>query len=547
VIPAGDAADGAAAECGQLLTLGMDGMVAVWDARAGLAGGGEGRRGGGGAPAGVAAAAGGGGKADEDGLLSSVLVPGARDAGIRSPEAVTVWAPLYRALPKTERAYGMGVVAAALSEAAPTDPLLVLYSAGVLAAVDWAPDRDASGCDEWAALAEAGGGGGEGGEGGEGGAGGGAGGGGGRSKGSSRVLWATPEESVPEPVDVLRHPSRGDVFLVVCAGGWTLWRAHTRQPLLHSPPAPASYTAGAWSPSREPVFFLTRADGKVEAWDLLDSLSRPTVPPLAVASSPLASARFRPPVGGDKAQLLAVGDAKGALHVLEVPVVLRTPHGANEGALLTALVERERARVNFTLGRARKLAAEKNARDAREAAAKAAADAQAQKMEQELQCAWRRQPRRAPPHFLGPPFRGFLFTGPPHPPSPPAAALKSLFMDTDPNAAARLTYKDVQARKKAAAIAAAEVQFEVLQQQIMEQLGITAGDIVEVPFTPAAAAVAAVAGAAPPSPGGGAVWPGMAPVAFGRGGAPGKVDVAVPAAKKAPPAAPAAATGKGRK
>ncbi len=105
-----------------------------------------------------------------------------------------------------------------------------------------------------------------------------------------------------------------------------------------------------------------------------------------------------------------------------------------------------------------------------------------------------------------------------------------MLQDTDPAAAASLTYKQVEQRKKRAAMAAAEVQYEALQALLMEQLGIKESDIVEAPDVPAP----------PAAPGAGTG------VAFLRGGAPGKAGAAPAAAKKAPPAA-AAPAAKGRK
>ncbi len=114
-------------------------------------------------------------------------------------------------------------------------------------------------------------------------------------------------------------------------------------------------------------------------------------------------------------------------------------------------------------------------------------------------------------HALTPPPSG----------SPFPAALKGALQETDPAAAAALTYRQVEERKKKAAMAAAEVHYEALQALIMEQLGIKEGDIVEpTAAEPATAAPAAGSG-----------------VAFGRGG----VEKAVaPASKKVVPPLPAA-------
>ena len=266
---------------------------------------------------------------------------------------------------------------------------------------------------------------------------------------------------------------------------------------------------------------MGRGDGALETWDLLDSLSRPTVPPLAVASAPLSSISFRP-VSTDpasaKQQLIAVGDGKGSLHIMEVPDALRVASAGNEGALLSALVERECGRVSFTLGRAAKLETEKQARDARLANEAAIREVEVQRVESEFLCAWHWLLLTNPPALLFLLFvaqRGtssftrsslhFLFLLP--------AALKGSLHEADPAAAAALTHADLAVRKKKAAMAAAEAQYQALQATIMEQLGLKESDIAEVAPAPAAAA--------PPSPG-------AKSVAFGRTGAASEKAPAAP-------------------
>ncbi len=71
--------------------------------------------------------------------------------------------------------------------------------------------------------------------------------------------------------DVKRSPFFQDTVLSV--GGWSLhiWKEGTKVPVL-SYYAPVYLISACWSPTRPSVFFLARADGKIEIWDLLDKL-----------------------------------------------------------------------------------------------------------------------------------------------------------------------------------------------------------------------------------------------------------------------------------
>ncbi|VDN32024.1 unnamed protein product [Dibothriocephalus latus] len=73
-------------------------------------------------------------------------------------------------------------------------------------------------------------------------------------------------------------------------------------------------TGGCWSPTRPSVFFVLRADGTLESWDLLDKTHEPALMQ-NVSASALTSIAIK--VEGKK-QLMAVGDMHGALRVLIV-------------------------------------------------------------------------------------------------------------------------------------------------------------------------------------------------------------------------------------
>ena len=77
-------------------------------------------------------------------------------------------------------------------------------------------------------------------------------------------------------------------------------------------------------------------NGSIDIWDFQDSSNHPSFTP-AVASTPLTSLEFRLP-RLSKRQHLAVGDAKGSLHVLDIPQNLRKGP-SNEAVRLVALSE----------------------------------------------------------------------------------------------------------------------------------------------------------------------------------------------------------------
>ena len=203
-----------------------------------------------------------------------------------------MWTPQYRVALKKPNGAAVAIASALYDATTPSAPLVVLTAQGALAAVDWAPAGDGTGMQEWRNLA-------------------------GDAGDDSRILWTTPDEALPEPISLSRHPSITDAFLVVCAGSWSVWRAGSAAPLLVSPPSVADYSVGAWSPTRPGILFIGRVDGVLESWDVLDSLSRPTSPPVAIVSSRLTSFTFRS--GSPTKQLLAVGDSNGVLHIVDIP------------------------------------------------------------------------------------------------------------------------------------------------------------------------------------------------------------------------------------
>lgn len=138
------------------------------------------------------------------------------------------------------------------------------------------------------------------------------------------------------------------------------------------------------------VVIIGRADGRLEAWDLLDRSHQAAmvapVAPCALASlapSPAASASS----GRAAPQVLAVGDAAGTLRLLELPRALRR-RGHAEVKAMGALLAREQERLAEVLRRAEARAAEARAvADRQRAEAAAAAQGAARRQQQEAAAA----------------------------------------------------------------------------------------------------------------------------------------------------------------
>jgi hypothetical protein len=497
----------------QFMSVAGDGMVAVWDlrfrerelARLGAKSGGGAKkpppRGKGGAAAQVV----------DDGpeMLESALVPGA--TAVLAPPPDVLWLPAYKVLLK------LGVQPFAICavswppEAHPADPLLLGSEGGLLAAADWAPVGEGTHRDVWtrmdeAASAPAKGKGGKGGDDDDDKPAGGGGGGAGKD-GGSRMLWCSTEADRPA-VCVRRHPTVAGVFLVVTDFSFAIWRAGTPGALFVSATSPAAHTVGMWSPSRPGVVVLGRADGTLDCWDLLDNTAKPVVS-FALVSVPITSLQFRTQyttaAGQKDKQLAAVGDSKGSLHILAVPHALKRGP-ANEAAQLSALLDREAERAAYGAVRAGVQEAEKAKKVARAAAAATAREAQLQKQDAELQAA------------------------------------KAALVEKDAAAAAKLDFPALEARKQAAARAAAEAAFRALQEAVMNELKVSEDEI--VPLAALAAQEAAESGKA--AAGSGTVTVGSSASATPAETRKPSVADAGAAAGKATAAA-AAAAGKGGK
>ncbi|XP_041359893.1 dynein intermediate chain 3, axonemal-like isoform X2 [Gigantopelta aegis] len=151
------------------------------------------------------------------------------------------------------------------------------------------------------------------------------------------------------PVSVLqRSPFFKDVLLVI--GGWTfsLWKEGvTSGPILTCAANPVKLTSGHWSPTRPGVFYVAKADGSIDIWDLLDKTHEPA---LTQSVSTASITTVYPFQVTHKQHLLAVGDTFGTLHILEIPWSLKHPT-PNEYNSFANYIEREVKRRAFVVMR----------------------------------------------------------------------------------------------------------------------------------------------------------------------------------------------------
>ncbi|KAJ3169656.1 WD repeat-containing protein 63 [Geranomyces variabilis] len=152
--------------------------------------------------------------------------------------------------------------------------------------------------------------------------------------------------------DLHRSPFFPDILLSV--GGWSfhIWREGvTTGPLLSAAPSSAYVICGRWSPTRPGVFYISKYDGSVEVWDLLDRSHSPSsVQNISGTAISYMAIRQYPGKSLAHNQFIAAGDDEGTLHILEVPRNLTKP-SKNEKAFVRGFFDREVRRLGYGKGR----------------------------------------------------------------------------------------------------------------------------------------------------------------------------------------------------
>jgi dynein intermediate chain 2 len=136
---------------------------------------------------------------------------------------------------------------------------------------------------------------------------------------------------------VKRNPFHTKFFLTV--GDWCtkMWMEELKGPLLQTPYYPSFLSAASWSPTRPGVFFLCRADGRLDTWDYYYRMNEASLSQ-KVTDSALTSLSVQN--GG---QFAAVGDSEGVITLLQLCDGLVQPM-PNEKNMIGQLFEREQKR-----------------------------------------------------------------------------------------------------------------------------------------------------------------------------------------------------------
>ncbi|CAH8572973.1 unnamed protein product [Dicrocoelium dendriticum] len=146
---------------------------------------------------------------------------------------------------------------------------------------------------------------------------------------------------------IARSPFEPSVLLVVGGWTWSLWKEGVNSgPLLESGHSQKPLTGGTWSSTRPSVFFVTRADGSLEVWDLLDKTHEPAMVQ-SVSANALTAISL---CNFSKRQIVAIGDTQGALQLFVVPRRLKAML-PQELANFNLYIDREMKRREFVLMR----------------------------------------------------------------------------------------------------------------------------------------------------------------------------------------------------
>merc|ERR1719500_375047 len=154
---------------------------------------------------------------------------------------------------------------------------------------------------------------------------------------------------------VLANPMYPEIVLGV--GGWnfSLWNlseesiesGNSQMPLLTSPLGKVRYSCARWSETRPSCFYLGTDGGGIEIWDVLERTNEPALKQ-SVSSTSITNIQLK--IISPRQHLLAISDASGTVHILQVPYILRAPNQPNELQYAEAYFKREVDRIDYFNG-----------------------------------------------------------------------------------------------------------------------------------------------------------------------------------------------------
>eukprot|EP00053_Salpingoeca_punica_P027326 m.24225 g.24225 ORF g.24225 m.24225 type:complete len:860 (-) comp9539_c0_seq1:189-2768(-) len=165
-----------------------------------------------------------------------------------------------------------------------------------------------------------------------------------------QVIERMYEVHSAKAASITRSPFFSDLVLSVSGASFCLIKEDLKdQPVFEWNSANIEMTCGAWSQTRAAVFFIGKADGTVDIWDIVDSSYAPAL--TQTVCSPMSITTFLPQklVGEydvTSTQLAAVGDVSGVLHVLDIPLRFKRQL-MNETALTSAFLDKEMQRLAY--------------------------------------------------------------------------------------------------------------------------------------------------------------------------------------------------------
>ena len=137
--------------------------------------------------------------------------------------------------------------------------------------------------------------------------------------------FKTSEKNGRPTVAVDTSPFYDDLLLTIHDSHFCIWKTECQEPVFVSPfISPKSektfITCGFFSPSRQGVVYIGRADGTIDIWDFMDQSNSPTQEHFVVAIG-ISSMEIN--TNEKENDSLAVGDMDGCLHLLKLPINLR--------------------------------------------------------------------------------------------------------------------------------------------------------------------------------------------------------------------------------
>jgi len=193
------------------------------------------------------------------------------------------------------------------------------------------------------------------------------------------VLWVAADHFRPA-LSLQRSKFMPNCLLSVGKSSFNLWYDGLAKPIFSSAISPVAFSGGTWSPTRPGVILIAKSDGGIDVWEFTEQTNKPTQT-LSVASVGINSIAFERPsnhfspdassaagetegdesgsggaaAGGESGSgeaqqqenlLLAVGDAGGNLHIVELPRHLWGMH-PHEYSTARDYIEHEAKRLSY--------------------------------------------------------------------------------------------------------------------------------------------------------------------------------------------------------